>query len=51
MSEQIINNITSKINNHFSHKYPLDFPKIGLNTDDLSKTCSSKNEHRSRKIS
>ena len=36
MSEQIINNITSKINNHFSQKYPLDFRKIGLNTDDLS---------------
>ena len=36
MSEKIINNITSKINNHFSKKYPLDFPKIGLNSDDLS---------------
>tara|TARA_Y100000389_G_C17386856_1_gene477553 strand:- start:76 stop:1269 length:1194 start_codon:yes stop_codon:yes gene_type:complete len=36
MSEKIINNITSKINNHFSQKYPLDFPKIRLNTDDLS---------------
>lgn len=36
MSEQIINNITSKINNHFTNKYPLDFPKIGLNVNDLS---------------
>lgn len=36
MSDQIISNITSKINNHFTNKYPLDFPKIGLNVNDLS---------------
>lgn len=36
MSTQIVNNITTKINTHFSQKYPLEFSKIGLKTEDLS---------------
>ena len=35
MSGHIIEIITSKINNHFTQKYPLDFHKIGLNYDNL----------------
>ena len=35
MSGHIIDIITSKINNHFTQKYPLDFHKIGLNNTNL----------------
>lgn len=35
MSGHIIEIITSKINNHFTQKYPLDFHTIGLNYDNL----------------
>lgn len=35
MSIHITKIITSKINNHFTQKYPLDFQKIGLNYDNL----------------